>query len=92
MIEAEQTEKGKTVRNDRLVGTIETPYNRPGVRSLDELSESRLDELEHFFVSYNHAEGRQFKPLGRRGPEAADGLVEQGMRHFEKGAGAGKGR
>src|SRR5262249_26353611 len=29
VIEAEQTEKGQTVRNDRLVGIVETPYNRP---------------------------------------------------------------
>src|SRR5262249_11212882 len=27
VIEAEQTEGGKTVRNDRLVGAVETPYN-----------------------------------------------------------------
>src|SRR5262245_56075811 len=87
VIEAEQTDQGKTVRNDRLVGRIEPPYNRPELRSLDELSKSRLDELEHFFVSYNQAEGRQFKPVRRRGPSAADGLVEAGMRRFEQEAG-----
>jgi|SRR5262245_6308220 len=87
VVEAEQTEKGKTVRNDRLVGVVETPYNRPDVRSLDEVGKGRLDELEHFFVSYNEAEGRQFKPLGRRGPEAAESLVEDGMRQFNEARG-----
>src|SRR5262245_39465179 len=27
VLEAEQTEKGKTIRNDRLVAVVETPYN-----------------------------------------------------------------
>src|SRR5438045_736720 len=36
VIQAEQTEQGKTVRNDRLIGMAETPYNRPDVTSLDE--------------------------------------------------------
>jgi inorganic pyrophosphatase len=76
VIEAEQTEKGKTVRNDRLVGAVETPYNRPDLHSLDDLGKSRLDEIEHFFISYNEAEGRRFQPLGRRGPADAEKLVE----------------
>jgi inorganic pyrophosphatase len=79
------TEKGKTVRNDRLVGVVETPYNRPAERSLDDLGTSRLDEIEHFFVSYNEAEGREFKPLGRHRREPAETLVEEGMRRWEEG-------
>jgi len=31
VIEAEQTEEGKTVRNDRLIGALETPFNKPEV-------------------------------------------------------------
>ena len=84
VIEAEQTENGKTVRNDRLVGAIETPYNRAEVRSLSELSLSRLDEIDHFFISYNEAEGRQFKPLGRHEPTVAEKLVEDATRSFKE--------
>ena len=29
VLEAEQTEKGQTIRNDRLVAVVETPYNPP---------------------------------------------------------------
>jgi inorganic pyrophosphatase len=86
VIQAEQTEKGETVRNDRLLGVVETPYNQPEVRSLGELPAGRLDEIEHFFISYNRAEGRQFRPLGRQGPEEAERLVEEAMRRFEEGA------
>jgi inorganic pyrophosphatase len=77
VLEAEQTEEGKTVRNDRLVAVVETPYNPAEYRSLDEVSRQRLDEIEHFFVSYNEMEGRQFKPLARRGADRARKLLDE---------------
>jgi inorganic pyrophosphatase len=79
VLEAEQTEQGgEKIRNDRLLGVVETPYNPPEVRSLDELSGQRLDEIEHFFVSYNEMEGRRFRPTGRHGPNRAERLLEEG--------------
>lgn len=71
VIEAEQTEGGKTIRNDRLIAVVETPYNPAEYRSLDEVSRQRLDEIEHFFIAYNQMEGRQFKPIRRHGPKRA---------------------
>ena len=85
VLEAEQTEGGKTVRNDRLVATVETPYNQAAYRALDEVGGQRLREIEHFFVSYNQMEGRQFKPLARHGADRARELLEQGI----VGAGSG---
>jgi inorganic pyrophosphatase len=81
VLEAEQTERdGRTVRNDRLVGVIETPYNPPEVRSLEELGDERVSEIEHFFVAYNEAEGRRFRPAGRHGADRAESLVEERRR------------
>jgi inorganic pyrophosphatase len=77
VLEAEQTEGGKTVRNDRLIAVIETPYNPPEYRSLDEVNPQRLDEIEQFFVSYNRTQGRQFNPLARRGADRAQELIER---------------
>jgi inorganic pyrophosphatase len=71
---------GRTVRNDRLVGVVETPYNPPEVRTLDELGDERLGEVEHFFVAYNDAEGKHFRPVGRHGPDRAERLIEDGRR------------
>jgi inorganic pyrophosphatase len=85
VLEAEQTEDGKTVRNDRFVAVVETPYNPAEFRSLEEVSGQRLDEIEHFFVSYNQLEGRQFKPLARRGAVHAQELLEA----ITEGAGSG---
>jgi len=93
VIEAAQTQDGKTIRNDRLVAVVETPYNPPLFRSLDELSPQHLDEIEHFFISYNQIEGRQFKPLGRHGPEKAQQVLEAALLERSPGrSGASKPR
>lgn len=76
VIEAEQTEKGKTIRNDRLIAVLDAPRNPAAVNSLDELARGRLDGIEHFFIAYNAAEGRTFRPLARRGPGEAKALIE----------------
>jgi inorganic pyrophosphatase len=80
VLEAEQTDGGKSVRNDRLVAVVETPYNLAEYHSLEDVSRQRLDEIEAFFVSYNKLEGRQFKPLARHGPDRAQKIVERATR------------
>jgi inorganic pyrophosphatase len=84
VIEAEQTTEGKTTRNDRLIAVLETPLNPPEIRSLEEWHESRVAELEHFFISYNEMEGREFKPIARRGPRRAVEHIQEGMSRFQK--------
>ncbi len=68
VLEAEQTEDGKTIRNDRLIAVVETPYNPAEYESLDEVNDQRLEEIEAFFIAYNQAEGWQL-PIGRKGVE-----------------------
>ena len=83
VLEAEQTEEdGETMRNDRLIAVAEKARNHKEVRSLGQLSEHLLDEIEHFFVSYNEMKGKKFKPLGRFGPKRAERLIEEGVRRF----------
>lgn len=79
VIEAEQTERdGQTTRNDRLLAVASNSRNHSDVQSLEDVNASLMDEIEHFFVSYNHIKGKQFKPLGRYGPEEARKLVDEG--------------
>src|SRR5215210_3239453 len=84
VIEAEQTEEGETARNDRLIAVAADSHNHREVRSLDEISENLLNEIEHFFVSYNESKGKKFKPLGRFGPERAAELVEEGIKLYRR--------
>ena len=78
-IEANQTSKAGTVRNDRLIGVAQTEKIRPRERSLADLAPGIVDDIEHFFVSYNEAEGRRFELLGRRDAKAAERLVDEGI-------------
>jgi inorganic pyrophosphatase len=75
VLEAEQIERRKKVRNDRLIAVIKTRYNPPPFKSLAEVDGARLAEIEHFFVSYNEMEGRKFKVRARRGPKQAEALL-----------------
>ncbi len=77
VIEAEQTEGGKAIRNDRLIAMAEGSTERGDPRRLRDLPSSLLDQIESFFVSYNELKGREFHALGRRGPATARRLLEQ---------------
>jgi inorganic pyrophosphatase len=79
VIEAEQTERdGETTRNDRLIAVVTNSRNHQDVHTLDDIGGNLVDEIEHFFISYNQAKGKTFKPLGRSGPQRARRLVEEG--------------
>jgi inorganic pyrophosphatase len=83
VIEARQTEKGgKPKRNDRVIAAVETPQNRPMARSLAGLGKRHVGEIEHFFVSYNEAEGKKFEVLGRGGPAKARKLLRGAAGRF----------
>ena len=80
VIEAEQTEKGKTERNDRLIAVAAGSRNHKDVRTLENLYGNTVDEIEHFFISYNAGKGKEFKPLGRGDERRAREVVEAGMK------------
>src|SRR5258707_2026050 len=52
IIEAEQSEDGKTESNDRLLGVAIHSYDHEDLESLSDLSKTFLDQLEAFFISY----------------------------------------
>ena len=76
-IKATQTEKGKTERNDRLIAVAECQVNLAHVHSLDDLQPHVLEQIEHFFVSYNKEAGKKFQPEGRIKPGEARKLVKK---------------
>jgi inorganic pyrophosphatase len=80
VIAAKQTEKGKTVRNDRLLAVAIESHTHDHLRSIAEIDPKVLDEIEHFFVSYNAAKGKKFRPLGRFGPARARAFVRRALK------------
>ena len=85
VVEAEQTERdGETTRNDRLVGVAADSRLLARVRTLEALGPDLLEEIEHFFVSYNQIKGKEFNPLGRFGPQKALRVVEEGVKLYRQ--------
>ena len=81
VIEAEQTERdGRTERNDRLVAIPMSARNYHDIRSIKDLNEHLLKEIQEFFVSYNRIRDKKFKVLGLHGPGKAGELAESGIR------------
>jgi inorganic pyrophosphatase len=59
VIEAEQREKdGTKERNDRLIAVAVQSRRHENVRSLKEVPEEFLREIEHFFISYNDSRAK----------------------------------
>lgn len=81
VIEAEQTDEDGTVtRNDRLIAIASHSRQHADVESLKALAPHAIEEIEHFFVSYNQARGKRFKPLGRHGAKRAQKLLKRAQR------------
>ena len=87
VIEAEQHDAGAKdgKRNDRLLAVAVKSHRHGDCRKIKDLPAKVLDEIEQFFVAFNASKGGSFRPLARRGVEAATKLVEQGERRFAIG-------
>ncbi|MCW3120008.1 MAG: inorganic diphosphatase [Chitinophagaceae bacterium] len=75
---AEQTEKEsghKAIRNDRFfaVPVLSTIFS--GIKSLKDLPEKTLSEIEKFFIHYNKMEGKDFKILEKMNPKKAQEVL-----------------
>jgi inorganic pyrophosphatase len=82
VIEARQTQERKTFRNDRIIAVSDAAHQYARLKSLRELDPRIVDEIEHFFVSYNEMRDRHFKPIRRAGASSALSLVRRRMRAF----------
>ena len=84
IIQAQQTEDGKTESNDRLLGVAIHSYDHENLESIDDVSKTLLDQLEAFFISYNKQRGKKFKVAGRGGPGKAMKFLREGLKAHEK--------
>ena len=84
IIEAEQTQDGKTESNDRLLGVAIHSYDHEGLETINDVSKTLLDQLEAFFISYNKQRGKKFKVTGTGGPKKAVKFLKAGMQAHKK--------
>ncbi|MFT3883296.1 MAG: inorganic diphosphatase [Gemmatales bacterium] len=81
VIEGKQTTtKGKSIRNDRLLGISEKSAEHKRIHSIQELPIQILEQLEHFFVSYHDLDGEKFEVLSCEGPRKAKKMLAKSIR------------
>ena len=81
VVYGEQTENGKTLRHDRLVGEIMYEESSPEFRHV-ELDEDRIAQIEFLFEIYNNLSGKDFKVLGIGNSRQAGQLICQSANLF----------
>jgi len=79
VIEAEQTQDGKTTENDRLICVAAHSYAHENLSSVNDLNKSIMNQVEEFFVSYNKSRGKKFKVTGLHGPSRAMKRLEKAI-------------
>jgi inorganic pyrophosphatase len=77
---AEQSEKEgkkKMIRNDRFFAVPKCSQMFGNIKTLKDLPEEVLKELEEFFIDYNRIEGKHFQVLARLEAKDAEKILEE---------------
>jgi inorganic pyrophosphatase len=76
LLEAKQTENGKTVRNDRLLAVHDKSIDYGQYKTLKDVPPAVLEEIELFFVIYNKCRKKEFRPLGWKSSKTALSILK----------------
>ena len=82
VIEGEQIDGKKRIRNDRLLAVAEANHTYAYLKKLKDLPSKTLRELQDFFVNYHRLEGKEYRLLGCKGTEAALSLIHKAQKAF----------
>ncbi len=77
IIEGDQTEDGKTVRNDRILAVTTCSHEYEKVDNIEQLGETFLDNLTQFWVNYNELKGKRFEVRDVHGPKHAARTIKK---------------
>lgn len=80
IIEGEQTDGKKSIRNDRLLAVAEMNHEYAYLKKLGDLPKQFLHELEEFFVNYHRMEGKRYKLLGCKDANEAKRMIQKARR------------
>src|ERR1700742_4277112 len=80
VIEGQQVDRKKKIRNDRLVAVAEQTHRYTNIRKLKDLPDKWTEEVEEFFVNYHNLQGKKYQLLGTKG-------VSEALRQLRKGSG-----
>jgi inorganic pyrophosphatase len=81
VMQATETENGKTNRNDRLIATAVASEKYNKITDLSSMDEFLQQEIENFFNNYNNLEKKGFKVIGKKGSKVAKELIKKQLIH-----------
>ena len=84
VIEAQQTENGRTERNDRLLAVTTRSVTHRSIQELHDVSDDLIAQIERFFVSYNAAKGKRFEVKPLAGRKRARALIHVGVKRASR--------
>ena len=74
--------KNKLIRNDRFIAIPKCSNIFQNIKTIDDLPENIIKELEEFFVDYNKIEGKTFKIVGKLSPKKeANKLIDSSQQN-----------
>lgn len=79
VMEATETKKNKTVRNDRLIAAANASDKYNKMKDLTKMDEYLENEIENFFNTYTNLEKKEFKIISKKGPDTAKELIKKQM-------------
>jgi inorganic pyrophosphatase len=85
ILEAEQDEKGKTIRNDRLLAVAVSSERYAQCRHRKDVQETVLQRIADFFAFYHREQGKTFAPKGWKGAKTALQMLDAGRRAARRG-------
>jgi inorganic pyrophosphatase len=74
---AEQTEKGKKIRNDRYFFVPDDDLLLKHIKHIRDFGKEHTEQLQEFFINYNKIAGRIFRPLRITNTGAATSLLKK---------------
>ena len=77
VIKANQKEKGKENRNDRLIAVAEQSVLYARIEELGDLDSTLLKQIEEFFTNYQKVRNIEVTVLSREGAESARQKIEE---------------
>jgi inorganic pyrophosphatase len=84
VIEGEQKNGKKAVRNDRIVAVAADNHSFAAITHVNDLGKSFVRELEAFFVNYHELSGKRYRILNVRGPRQARRRIQDGRKAYRK--------
>lgn len=79
VVEADQVQDNKRVRNDRIIGIAVASRQYQDVKDIEDLENNLLPEINNFLQSYTRLEPKDFRILGNKDVSTAISLIKESM-------------